>query len=115
MAPSEIEDPTEDAQVAESVHRHGWHCVGVEGTSGEPNLAYTIGLCETHKHPDLVIRGLDHATAHTLFNDIVGEIERGKAFHAGQGYPGIIESYTIGFGLVDRTYHYILFGYAVAF
>jgi hypothetical protein len=106
---------SEDAQIAESVDRHGWHAIGVEGTADEPPFVYTIGLCDRLAHPELVVVGLSPKTGHSLLADTVDRIRAGAQYRSGETIDDLIEGYRVALLPVHRTQVIRRLGYAMAY
>lgn len=106
---------SEDARIADSVRKHGWHGIAVEGKDREPSFFYTIGLAHSFGHPEIVVCGLDLRVMHALASDVVADIRTGKRFVAGETCAGIIEGYSVAFRDVHRTQCVVRLGYAMGF
>ena len=75
----------EDSRTKTTVRRHGW---AIEYVMGEPaerqcSIAYTIGLFGLG-HPELVVVGVDPATAHGLLNDVGSRVRNGHDLVPGE-------------------------------
>ena len=57
----------EDRKIIETVRRHGWAVTYVGGVDRLPSFAYTVGLFGLG-HPELLVFGLDFASACGLLN-----------------------------------------------
>jgi hypothetical protein len=106
---------SEDAEIAESVQRHGWHAIAVEGTEDEPPFVYTIGLCDRFDHPELVIVGLEAKVAHSLLSDMLAEIRTGRKYVPGETYRDLISGYPVAVLPVHRTQVLCRLGYALGY
>jgi hypothetical protein len=106
---------SEDARIAESVERHGWHAIAVEGTEREPPFVYTIGLCARFEHPELVIVGLDGKVGHSLLCDMLTEIRAGRTYRPGETCDDLIQGYPVLLRPVHRTQVLCRLGYALAY
>jgi hypothetical protein len=106
---------SDDARIAESVGRHGWHAIAVEGTQDEPPFSYTIGLCDRLGHPELVVLGLEARVAHGLLADVVSAIRSGRCYGPGESYLDVIQGYSVLFLAVHRTQVLCRLGYALAY
>ncbi len=74
----------EDSHVADTIRRHGWLVEYVFGGEGDgPPFAYTVGLFGLG-HPELVIVGTDHHTAHNVLNHLGERIRSGRDLVAGE-------------------------------
>jgi hypothetical protein len=106
---------SEDARIAESVERHGWHAIAVEGTEREPAFAYTIGLCAHLDHPELVVVGLGGKEGYSLLSDMVTEIRAGRTYRAEETCRDLIQGYPVMLLPVHRTQVLCRLGYALAY
>jgi hypothetical protein len=68
----------------ESVERHGWSIVAVERDHAIGSFAYTVGLNQYQRHPELLVSGLDPAEAASLLNMLGDEVSDGTRFEAGR-------------------------------
>src|SRR5215813_5394681 len=98
----------EDAEIAASVERHGWHAIGVERDPRDEasrlsvDFMYTIGLAHTLGHPEIVICGLPRATAHRALCDAVDDIRAGTRFVVGRTYRSLFEGVEVAVRDVHR-------------
>jgi hypothetical protein len=106
---------SEDEEIAESVQRHGWHAIAVEGTASEAPFIYTIGLCDKFEHPELVIVGLPSNVAHSLLADVVKAIRTGQQYRPGETYRDLIQGYEVTLLRVHRSQVLCRLGYALAY
>ncbi len=106
---------SEDARIAESVRLNGWHAIAVEGTEDEPSFLYTIGLCQTFDHPEIVIVDLDARMAHAIAAGAVARIRVGAVYRPGERHADLLEGFAMAWRPVHATRHLVLLGYAVAF
>lgn len=93
-------------KVTEDIDRVGWSVMSVSANNDTdlvPQFAYTIGLWQTYKHPEVIILGLPISVAHILLNDIGKMVKVGKAI---KQYPelhyGLIENYPVAFFAVEQ-------------
>ena len=64
-------------KIDDMIDKYGHTVLGVMGAEDSPEFAYTIGLTETRRHPELLIIGTSMATSQILLNAIVGRIKAG--------------------------------------
>jgi hypothetical protein len=79
-------------RVAAIVREHGWAVQGVHGGTESPPFAYTVGLTNFDRHPELVIFGVDHDTAAAILNELSGRVQAGERLTAGQRLEGLVEA-----------------------
>jgi len=79
----------EDAHLAQVIRAHRWavQYVGEGDEPDEPPFAYTIGLFGLG-HPELVVVGLDHRSAHELLQHAAGLVAGGRDLVPGEVLPG---------------------------
>jgi hypothetical protein len=106
---------SEDERIAESVRRHGWHAIAVEGTPEAPPFLYSIGLCDTFGHPEIVICGLNEKTGHQLVSDMVTRIRGGQRYHAGEKDQSLLGGYPVVLRSVHPTQRIVRLGFAAAY
>lgn len=75
----------------------GWSVQLVQAgdSAHEPAFAYTVGLHESHGHPELIIVGQPHALMHSALNEIGERIRAGTRFSPGESLDGVIEGYPV--------------------
>lgn len=79
------------SNIASNIDEHGWHCCNVfdhEGVS--PDFAYSIGFEKTFDHPEIMIFGLEHETAHQILWDIANDIKDGAEFKTDEKLSNVI-------------------------
>ena len=91
------------ASYAAMIVKYGWAAVGIF-SENEPPWIYTVGLQDTHDHPELVIYGLPLELMHNLLHDAVREIENGKRFEPGTLAGGVIANYDVAVVKVDEPF-----------
>jgi hypothetical protein len=79
-------------RVAAIVREHGWAVQGVHGGAESPPFAYTVGLTNFDRHPELVIFGVPQDTAAAILNELSGRVRAGERFTAGQRLEGLVET-----------------------
>lgn len=60
------------------IQAHGWHVVKVMADASGPAFAYSIGLFETFKHPEVLLFGFEPDLMHCIINNVGSEIRNGK-------------------------------------
>ena len=67
-------------EIRRLIDEHGWYYIYVfDPDQKRTPFAYTIGLEESFKHPEIAIFGLKSETAHAILADIVNEIKSGRS------------------------------------
>jgi len=99
-------------KVVDDVEVYGWHFLGVLPEGDRPGWGYTIGLHETHQHPELIVFGLGATTMHKLLSNAVARIEEGIRFADGASDDEILERYPATFRAVHPMWFPSMVGYA---
>lgn len=65
-------------RIGDAVRRYGWFAVHVPREPHHPPYTYSIGLYQTHHHPELLISGLPPHTCHGLMGEVADRLYRGR-------------------------------------
>jgi hypothetical protein len=84
-----------------NIEKFGLQVIKVEASSYLPSFAYSIGLWQNYKHPELICFGLSIDLMHALINDIAEIIKQGERIDVGKPYSGIIKNSNVEFLTVD--------------
>ncbi len=103
-----------DAKVVNDIEEYGWHVVKVFSKGGGPDFAYSIGLHESFRHPEILVVGLALDTMHQIINNIGADVKTGKTFEAGSQYADILDDYDCAFREVLKDYYPDLFGWGMS-
>ena len=103
-----------DAKVISDIQEHGWHVVKVFSKSGGQDFAYSIGLYESFRHPEILVVGLGLDTMHQIINNIGADVKTGKTFQSGSQYADILDNYDCAFREVLKNYYASLFGWGMS-
>lgn len=95
-------NPTEQIQkkIEGDIENVGWSAIGVFPTQDQPDtphFLYTIGVTDTHDHPELIITGLSANLAHGIVSRVVELIAEGKRFDTRQRSDEVLEGYPVEF------------------
>jgi hypothetical protein len=90
-----------DKSVLQKREEWGWFVNKIMEDDKGPGFAYSFGLYEEFKHPEIIIFGLDVATMHQLINDIGKHVRNGAQYEHGQIADNLIEGYSCAFRLVN--------------
>jgi Domain of unknown function (DUF4262) len=116
-----------DERLVADVRNHGWHCVLVadehhpEHAASNAALgrhavydaafAYTVGLCLTKDHPELVLVGR-WQQAHAILAAAVDLSTGGRRLAPGEVSDEVLQGYEVRFGLVSDEQRIELLTYA---
>jgi len=97
-----------EASVLRRREEHGWFVNLIAEDESEPRFAYSFGLYEEFRHPEIIICGLPEETMRQLINDVGARVRSGTEYGAGDRTGDLIEGYTCMFRGVnplryDRT------------
>jgi len=90
----------------------GWFVMKVFTTDSEPAFAYSLGLYERFKHPEIILFGLDLDVMHRLINDAAEQIRQGERYEVGRRYDDLLAGYGCEFRQVDSKHCRRLLTYA---
>jgi len=84
----------------------GWHVTGVfaDPKKNTPPFCYSVGLFSSYEHPELIVFGLPHETAHLLINAIGEKIKKGQGFIPGEKYD-IDFSFPLCLSRINKKYY----------
>ena len=91
----------------ENIAKHGWEGVYVfdENEERQPFI-YSIGLEETHNHPEIIIFGLKRETMHSILSDLEKDIRGGVVYETNTRTSGVINSqFDVIFKEVKQEFH----------
>lgn len=84
---------------------HGWMAQAVFPTEADPTgpfFTYTVGLHD-RGHPEFIICGLDHETAHHVLRELAVRVISGETFKAGRYGDVLAGDYEVELRPVPRT------------
>ena len=84
-----------------NIEKFGLQVIMVDSTNYCPSFAYSIGLWETFKHPEIICFGLPNDLGHAIINDVAEIIRKGDAIKSGKIYKEIFKSSRATFLKVD--------------
>jgi hypothetical protein len=90
-----------DKKLLTTLEQWGWYVLKIGAGEKTPAFAYSIGLFEHFKHPEIIIFGLNFDTMHTLINDAAKQIRRGQAYASGQRCTDLLAHYQCEFRTVN--------------
>jgi hypothetical protein len=92
-----------DKKLLMTLEEWGWYVLKVGAGETTPPFAYSIGLFEHFKHPEIIIFGLNLETMHTLINDAAKQIQHGHAYASSQRYDDLLKQYECEFRTVNPS------------
>jgi hypothetical protein len=83
-----------ERKAIEDIREYGVHILHVFDDKGEsPDFSYTVGLWNTHGHPEILISGLKENLRHRLLNNLNFGIKQGRQYRDGQSCTDVIDGY----------------------
>jgi hypothetical protein len=96
-----------------NIEKYGWEVIMIEETDYLPSFAYTIGLMENFKHPEIIILGLKIQTSKLILNQLGEKIRNGDNVELNKRYDDFFENALVSFLEVENDYIHDYFGYAL--
>ena len=101
-----------ETNIKNDVEKHGWTVCLFEADTATPAFAYTVGLWENFKHPEIIAFGLPSDTMHAILNDAGDIVKAGNTLEAAVDNFEILELHPVQFRRVDADNIADYFGYA---
>lgn len=98
--------------ILNDIEEFGCHIALVESDNYLPAFAYTIGLYEKYKHPDIICFGLSTDLLGSLLNHAKSLIKQGHILKPNLPYQSFLKGYDIQFLEVDKAFYPDYLGYA---
>jgi hypothetical protein len=96
-----------------NIEKFGLQVIMVNSTSYSPSFAYSIGLWETYKHPEIICFGLTNDLGHAIINDVAEMIKQGLKININENYADIFKDSRAEFLKVDERNIENYFGVAL--
>lgn len=80
-------------EVSRQMHDHGWAMLGTEYE--RVPFFLTVGLEYSYQHPNLEVFGLDEDRAREYLDHLIGRIQQGEKFVAGDFFSGLTPGYDL--------------------
>jgi hypothetical protein len=104
-----LEDP--DRQIRENVERFGCSVMHIAAEDDLPPFAFSVGIEQTSKAPEVVVIGLKKDLAHFVVNEYHKRAREGEIFKPGALYQGFIGGFDVMIEEVEETFYEEYFGY----
>lgn len=105
----------DDKRVISDIRTFGLHVVLIEATDYLPSFAYSIGLWQKYKHPEIISFGLTVQTLHRIINDVADKVRSGQNIEIGEIYNNFFDNGKVEFIKVDNKNIADYFGAAIDF
>jgi hypothetical protein len=100
-----------DRAILGDIKRVGWSVIQINEEETAPPYSFSLGIFHTHKHPEIILLGLQHPVAGTIINNIGGLILLGKTIEPDKKYDDFTNSGVI-FKTVNPAHYEQYVGYA---
>ena len=104
-----------DEQTKSNIEKFGLSVIIIEATNYLPAFAYSIGLWQKFKHPELICFGLQTQTLHTIINNVADLVKKGEIIQTGKIYNNVFENSSAEFLNIDIRNLSDYFGTAIDF
>lgn len=98
-----------------NIEKFGLQVIMVSSIAYSPSFAYSVGLLETYKHPEIITFGLSNDFGHEIINDIAELIKNGEVIELGKVYTEIFKDSKAIFLKVDNRNIEDYFGVALEY
>ncbi|HEX4613052.1 MAG TPA: DUF4262 domain-containing protein [Urbifossiella sp.] len=107
-------DPQDDSDrtIFGHVDRVGWAVILIPDGAEGPGFAFSLGLHETHGHPEVLLIGQKTDNMYGLVNHMGGRVRGGDRFDPGEPTEGVIERFPVWFVPVEQAHYRDYLGYA---
>lgn len=103
----------DSTKISSDIENFGVSIIMIEETDYLPSFAYSIGLWEKFKHPELICFGLSIETLHTLVNEVASLVKEGQSIQIDEIYDEIFQDSSARFIKVDNRNLSDYFGTAI--
>lgn len=100
-----------ERKVLEDIAEYGWHCVHIFAEGDLPPYAFTVGVFETYKHPELIIFGLPREVAHQVLDLAVRALRSGAITDLSLPSDELLNGYPCVFVQVPESEYFEHVGY----
>lgn len=102
-------------QTKTNINKYGLQVIMVQGSDYSPSFAYSIGLFETYKQPEVICFGLPDKFGHEIINDVAELIKNGETIKTYSNYGNVFKDSRTEFLPVDEKNISDYFGAALQY
>lgn len=113
MTTEEKHNCRDDDRIISDINKYGLSVIILDATEYLPSFAYSIGLWEKFKHPEIICFGLTTSTLGGLINDVADLVKNGKTIETNRNYDNFFENGVVQFIPVDKRNYGDYFGTAI--
>lgn len=89
-------------QTKTNIDKYGLQVIMVSGSSYSPSFAYSVGLFDTYKQPEIICFGLPDKLGHEIINEVADLIKNGENIKTYTNYDNIFKGSRAEFLSVDE-------------
>ena len=108
-------DCSDHENTISNIEKFGLTVIIIEATDYLPSFAYSIGLWQKFKHPEIISFGFTTETLHGIINNAADIVKDGAPIETGKDYTNIFETGKATFIKIDPLNISDYFGYAIDF
>ena len=102
MTTDEEHNCRDDKLTISNIEKFGLSVIIIEATDYLPSFAYSIGLWQKFKHPEIICFGLRNETLQSIINNVADIVKSGRTIEENRIYNDIFESSRAEFLKVDE-------------
>ena len=91
MTAEEKHNCRDDDRIIADIEKYGLSVIILDATEYLPSFAYSIGLWQKFKHPEIICFGLTTKTLGCLINDVADLVKSGKTIQINRKYDDFLE------------------------
>ena len=115
MTTDEEHNCRDDKLTISNIEKFGLSVIIIEATDYLPSFAYSIGLWQKFKHPEIICFGLRNETLQSIINNVADIVKSGRTIEENRIYNDIFESSRAEFLKVDERNLSDYFGTVIDF
>jgi len=101
-----------EEKALKDIGEYGCHILHVMEEDGHPRFSYSIGVEKTSGQPEIIVTGLKQELAHWIINEYNSRIKKGEVFMPGKFYKGFLDGFEVTFKEVQKKHYSEYLGWA---
>ena len=106
---------SDEKKLVSDIELVGWAIMNIKDEPGKTGWAFTVGLYETYKHPEVLLFGLKPESRMGILNWIGQNVRDGKPFTVNQEHDWVLDNYKCWSRPVRKKWYRDMLGYAIWF
>ncbi len=103
----------DDKKIMASIEKYGYTIIVLDATEYLPSFAYSIGLWQNFKHPEIICFGLTAKTLGELIRDVADLVKKGQTIETNRNHDDFFENSMVQFIELDNRNLHDYFGTAI--